>query len=92
MKIRRYCRFGFLLLAVLSSIKLLGNLAAWLVVQRFGGISFSVSQASSIGVIGGADGPTAIFVTSAPVPGWQLVLTVILLIAGISGFFVLKKK
>lgn len=27
-------------------------------------------ESSSIGIIGGADGPTAIFVASAPLPAW----------------------
>ena len=34
-------------------------------------IKLSAAQAGSIGVIGGADGPTAIFVTSNP---WPLIL------------------
>lgn len=91
-KIKKYCRFAFLLLTVFSSIKLLAYVAAWSVVNIFGGISFSVSKASTIGIIGGADGPTAIFVTTATAPVWQFVLMLILLIVGIGGFLVLKKR
>ena len=34
-------------------------------------------KAMSVGVIGGADGPTAIFVTTSPVSGWVLVVVLI---------------
>ena len=47
-------------------------------------------EAASIGIIGGADGPTAIFVTSA-YPGEHIV-TAILMIAGIWGFLWLTRK
>ena len=46
-------------------------------------------EAASIGVIGGADGPTAIFVTSS-VSGSYLV-TVVLMIVGIWGFIRLSR-
>ncbi len=37
-----------------------------------------MEQAASIGIIGGADGPTVIFLTG---PGWETVQSVILLLA-----------
>lgn len=40
-------------------------------------------NANSVGVIGGQDGPTAIFVTTAPGVDWAAVLAVAVLIAGI---------
>ncbi len=46
-------------------------------------------ESASIGVIGGADGPTAIFVTSSPAAGH--ILGVVLLIVGIWGFLRLSK-
>lgn len=46
-------------------------------------------EAASIGVIGGADGPTAIFVTSSPGAGY--IWAILLLIVGIWGFFRLCK-
>ena len=47
------------------------------------------SASASVGVIGGADGPTAIFVTS---PLWtQYLVQVLLLIVGIWGFLRLRK-
>ena len=50
-------------------------------------------ETASIGVIGGADGPTAVFVTSSPATGY--IVAVVLLVVGIWGFFRLcrcKKK
>ena len=46
-------------------------------------------ETASIGVIGGADGPTAIFVTSDPAAGY--IIAVVLLIVGIWGFFRLSR-
>lgn len=46
-------------------------------------------ETASIGVIGGADGPTAIFVKSDPAAGY--IIAVVLLIVGIWGFFRLSR-
>ena len=46
-------------------------------------------ESASIGVIGGADGPTAIFVTSTPATGYLIAL--VLLIVGIWGFLRLSR-
>ena len=46
-------------------------------------------ETASIGVIGGADGPTAIFVTSTPATGYLIAL--VLLIVGIWGFLRLSR-
>ena len=48
------------------------------------------AKALAIGIIGGADGPTAIFVTS---PDWtKTVMAAILLAAGIFGFLWARKR
>lgn len=79
-------RYLFAACAVYGAIKLLG--AVWvnlvyLGVQIWDRFS-SQSMAVSIGVIGGADGPTAVFVTG---PVWMsYVIPVTLLIVGIWGF------
>lgn len=44
-------------------------------------------QAASLGVIGGADGPTAIFVTSNPGFDWDLVIMGALVVAGVAGYW-----
>ena len=46
-------------------------------------------ETASVGIIGGADGPTAIFVTSSPAMG--NIVTVVLLVVGIWGFFRLSR-
>ena len=53
-------RIFFLVLAVGGGLWLLGELAAAGILA-----CWSVSEAASIGIIGGADGPTAVFVTSS---------------------------
>ena len=49
-------------------------------------LNFTVGDAAGIGIIGGADGPTAIFVTSSAAPVWKAALNFILLLSGIVGF------
>lgn len=42
-----------------------------------------VAKAGTIGIIGGADGPTAIFITSKPSPYFTTVIFALLSIAGV---------
>lgn len=78
-------RFVFLALAVVCALWL-----AW-----YAGLTMFAQiladEAASIGVIGGADGPTAIFVTTSPGFDWDLVLAGAGLIAGIAGFLRLRR-
>lgn len=67
-------------IALCSGISILGDFAAW-IIRRMGGISFSVRNAATIGIIGGADGPTAVFITASGSPGWQILVKILLLIA-----------
>ena len=48
------------------------------------------SDAASIGIIGGADGPTAIYVSSSF--NWWILVAVILVLAGAIGFWLYKRK
>ena len=50
---------------------------------------FNKAHNASIGIIGGADGPTAIFVSSSANP--SMLIYVLLLAMGILGFFALRK-
>ena len=51
------------------------------------------NEGASIGIIGGADGPTAIFVTTNPAPfGYTIVVSLIILVLGIVGFYLLGHK
>lgn len=78
-------------LIVYSVLSLLGDFAAWML-YRTGGLSFSIPPAVTIGIIGGADGPTAIFVTSSAAPVWKVALNFILLLLGIVGFRFVGRK
>lgn len=81
---KRIWRFVFAAMVLLAALQLLGFVACWLIGSVLGGISFSV-PAVSVGIIGGADGPTAIFVTGMAKPDWQLILWIVLLVIGITG-------
>lgn len=81
---KRIWRFVFAAMVLLAALQLLGFVACWLIGSVLGGISFSV-PAASVGIIGGADGPTAIFVTGMAKPDWQLILWIVLLVIGITG-------
>ena len=82
------CAVGLLI----SGLKLAEALAARLIAAGSGGFSFSVRQAASIGIIGGADGPTAIFVTATPAPVWQILLWLCLLAGAILGLVYLRRQ
>ena len=81
---KRIWRFVFAAMVLLAALQLLGFVACWLIGSVLGGISFSV-PAASVGIIGGADGPTAIFVTGMAKPDWQLILWIVLLVIGMTG-------
>ena len=81
---KRIWRVVFAAMVLLAALQLLGFVACWLIGSVLGGISFSV-PAASVGIIGGADGPTAIFVTGMAKPDWQLILWIVLLVVGITG-------
>ena len=84
-------RFLFLAIGAYGAIKLLGGI--WVNIMYLlisSEKTISTSEAYSVGVIGGADGPTAIFVTA---PLWiSYVIPVLCLIVGILGFLKLRKK
>lgn len=82
-------RFAFLAAAVIGALELLGSAAAWIFCRLAVAPQFAVGEAASIGIIGGADGPTAIFVAG---PGWtSLMLPLLLLIVGVVGYLRLCK-
>ena len=56
-------------------------------------LSLSPGEASTIGIIGGADGPTAIFVTgvTSTGPDWDLILMAAILILSVLAFFRLRR-
>ena len=84
-------RWACLLLAVISGLTFLGKGVMNLLVAA---ITFAENQ--SVGIIGGADGPTAIFVTQAPdAAGYSMVMSGLILVMSIAGFYYLghmKKK
>lgn len=87
-------RFLFLACAIYGGVKLLGglwvNLVYWFCVLFMKIRSqFVPNEAYSIGVIGGADGPTAIFLTT---PVWMhYLLPAVILVIGILGYRYLSR-
>ena len=43
-----------------------------------------MTMLASVGVIGGADGPTAVFVAASPGPGWMWIVRAVVLAAVIT--------
>lgn len=82
-------RYLFAAMAAYGAAELIGGLVTKLF-TLFAAMYFMISnEAASIGIIGGADGPTAIFVTT---PGWMHYINPILfLIIGVYGFLRLRK-
>lgn len=93
-------RFAFLGVAVLSGLWLgcyrlmiwLAGLMEELTISIHSG---SLGGAGSVGIIGGADGPTSIFVSTALVESsgfdWDLLVVTVVLVIGIVGFLRLRK-
>ena len=83
-------RFAFLAMAVVGALEILGNLAARLAYLFMPDPYLTISEAASIGIIGGVDGPTAVFVATT---GWgHWLIPVLLLMVGIFGFIRLSRR
>ena len=81
-------RFLFGAVAVCGAARLLGSLV-FRIAAFFIGVSMAVGESSTIGIIGGADGPTAIFVAA---PHWTaLTVSAAALIVGAVGFVLLRR-
>ena len=80
---KRVWLYLFGAMAAYGAAKLLKVLGVWLTLLPM------QKESASIGVIGGADGPTAVFVTSSPAMGH--IAAVVLLIVGIWGFLRLSR-
>lgn len=78
---------------VVGGLELLGNVAALALTAWLKNRALVEAAAASAGIIGGADGPTAVFVTGVQVqPTWlHWLLPVALVAAGIWGLVCLKK-
>lgn len=77
-----------LIVAALGGLELLGNLAAS-AVAKYLTVSAVRGNMASVGIIGGADGPTAVFVTTSVGSHWLIPLAMVVL--GIAGYLCLKK-
>lgn len=87
-------RFAFLVVAVFAGLRILSKGVFWLVgaYVLYQAQMIMEPASESIGIIGGADGPTAIYMTMTTVPDWVDFLGLGLLLAvGIAGFFLLGK-
>ncbi len=82
-------RFLFAAAAAYGGAELLESLIGWLTYFFLSAPIWSTGKAGTVGIIGGADGPTAIFVTT---PGWlSYAGPCLMLILGIWGFLRLRK-
>lgn len=89
---KKLWRYLFVGCAALGAVELLGNLAGkvllWL--YQYGHLTLG-TEAASVGIIGGADGPTAVFVAYSTPVWYQYVLPVLLIAVGILGYRRLSK-
>ncbi len=84
-------RFAFLAAAVYGGYQLLSGLMVNLLVlwMNYQACAQANLESVSVGIIGGADGPTAIFVTT-PVY-FRYIFPLLLLVVGLVGYFRLRK-
>lgn len=84
-------RFVFAACAAYGAAELLEKLFGYVLMCLYKLGTFSIGEQASIGIIGGADGPTAIFVTSS-LPAWyHFVIPAVLVGIGVWGFLRLRK-
>jgi len=83
-------RFAFAALAAFSGVHLLGSLLSYLISWAFT-LSLAPAKHGSIGIIGGADGPTAIFLTTSLDSGFWDIAALLLLLLGLWGYFRLRR-
>lgn len=81
---------GFLALVTFFSPQLLKLWLAWRFRQELADTP-GIQETASIGIIGGADGPTSIYLSSSA-PGLRIGITGIFLITGLSLYLLSRKK
>lgn len=81
-------RFAYLAMALWGMAELLGNGIAWLI----GSTQHRSHGAASIGIIGGADGPTAIFLSHSQPTMLQILLCAAMVAVGTWGYGYLRGK
>ena len=91
---QKLLKIFFLVLSAISGLWLTwyGALTLWLKRTGTSSAILTQSEAASLGIIGGADGPTAIFVTTAKGPDWDLILVGAVFMMGLAGLWILRKK
>jgi len=83
-------RFLFAAIALLGGFHLIRMLWTRFLILAAGSQTLvATSEVYSVGIIGGADGPTAIFVTGPSWPAW--ILPCVLLAVGLFGFWRLSR-
>lgn len=85
---RKLLKIACLAATIVGGLELVGNLAAWVAAKYVTAAAFR-GEISGVGVIGGADGPTAVFVTTSGLTHWLIPLA--LLAVGLLGLYGLKK-
>ena len=86
-----------ILLVIVSAVMVLLSVFSFFnswIISRFLTALFNLNttEASSIGIIGGADGPTAIFVASVPGDNWMILLPTVILVGVTIWYYVRKRK
>ena len=85
---KRVLKILCLIVAALGTLELLGNFASWGIAKYLTGVAIRGNSAS-VGIIGGADGPTAVFVTTSVGGHWLIPL--VMVVMGVMGYICLKK-
>ena len=87
---KKLLKILFWSMVVIGGYELLGALLVWVLSLTMTAPGFSIGEAASVGIIGGADGPTAIFVAT---PAWTAyILPGLCFAAGIWGLLRLRKN
>ena len=85
-KAKKFLRVASIIAIIGAAFSLVSNGIQMLVIRAIS------SEAASIGIIGGADGPTSIFVTTAIAPVWKVIAQPVLAVLVIIAAIVILKR
>ena len=85
-KRKKFLRVAAIIAIIASAFSLLSNGIKMLIINAIS------NEAASIGIIGGADGPTSIFVATSIAPMWKIIVQPALAVAVIVAAIIILRK
>lgn len=79
----RMARFGTIISGLITLLIVFFDILSMFILPLIFGTNYNVEESGSIGIIGGSDGPTAIFMTGMFALNWKMIFLPVFLITSI---------